>query len=86
MSTKDFQQLIIEGIKDMPSEALAEIADFVYFVRKRLINPKDYEQELQTVLIGLELSKLSDKEEAHLEEEFKNYGKLYPRALTLHFL
>ena len=46
MYTKDFRQLIMEGIRDMPSEALAEIADFVYFVRKRLINPTDYEQEL----------------------------------------
>jgi hypothetical protein len=79
MSIENFQELIAEGIKGLPSEALAEIADFIYFVRKRVMQPQVYEQELQTVLLGLELKRLNQEEEAHLEREFEGYDKLYPR-------
>ncbi len=34
-SLPDYETLIIEGIKDLPREALAEIAYFVYIVRKQ---------------------------------------------------
>ena len=31
MMTQNYQQLIIEGIKGLPPETLAEIADFIFF-------------------------------------------------------
>lgn len=33
MTIQNYQQLIIEGIKGLPQEMLAEIADFVYFAQ-----------------------------------------------------
>ena len=79
MTTQVYQQLIIEGIKGLPSEMLAEIADFVYFVRKRVQQPQVFEEEQRNALLGVELKQLSREEEAHLEEEFENYEQLYPR-------
>ena len=79
MMTQTYQQLIIEGIKDLPPGPLAEIADFIYFVRKRVREPQVYEEELQNALLGAELRQLSRDEEAHLEKEFEGYEKLYPR-------
>jgi len=69
----------LEQLKGLPTEALAEITDFVYFVRKRVLQPQDYQSELQTLLLRAELKQLSRGEEAHLEKEFENYERRYPR-------
>jgi hypothetical protein len=79
MTTQTYQQLIIEGIKGLPSEALAEIVDFIYFLRKRALQPQAFEEELKNALLNAELQQLSRDEEAHLEKEFADYDKLYPR-------
>lgn len=79
MTTQNYQQLIIEGIKGLPPETLAEIVDFIYFVRKRVLQPQTFEEELQNALLNAELRKLSRDEEDHLEKEFEEYEKLYPR-------
>jgi hypothetical protein len=78
MTTPTYQQLIIEGIKGLPPEVLAEITDFVYFVRKRLLQPHAFE-EIQSTLLREELRQLSRDEEAHVEQEFAGYDQLYPR-------
>jgi len=46
MTSQTYEQIIAEGIKGLPQEMLAEIADFVYFVRKRATQPHVYEEEL----------------------------------------
>jgi hypothetical protein len=79
MTAQTFKQIINEGIKDLPEVALAEIMDFVFFVRKRTLQPEIYEEELQSSLMNAELNQMSRDEEAHLEKEFENYDKLYPR-------
>lgn len=79
MTIRNYQQLIVEGIKGLPPEILAEIADFVYFVRKRVLQPQTFEEELQNALLRVELKQLSRDEEAHLEKEFEGYDQLYPR-------
>jgi hypothetical protein len=79
MTTQAYQQLIIEGIKGLPPEALAEIVDFIYFVRKRALQPEAFEEELQNALLNIELRQLSRDEEAHLEKEFEDYDARYPR-------
>lgn len=48
---QSYEQLIIEGIKGLPQELLAEIADFVYVVRKRFTQPRTFEAELETILL-----------------------------------
>ena len=42
MRTQNYQQLIIEGIKGLPPETLAEIADFIFFLRKRTFQPQAF--------------------------------------------
>jgi hypothetical protein len=58
---------------------LSEIADFIYFVRKRVLQPKSFEEERRDALLRVELRQLSRDEEAHLEKEFENCEQLYPR-------
>jgi hypothetical protein len=70
MRTPDYEHLIVESIKGLPSRTLAEIADFVEFVRRRA--------RARGSLAGT-LRDLSRDEEAHLEEEFRDYDKLYPQ-------
>lgn len=78
MKAIDYQQLILKGIKDLPKESLKEIADFVIFIRKKTLNPKEYQEDLAYELLNQELRTLSETEQAHLEEEFKDYQKNYP--------
>jgi hypothetical protein len=78
MTVQTYQHLIIEGIKGLPEETLAEIANFVFFVRKRILYPQAFEDELRNALLEAELRQLSRNEEAHLEQEFEGYDQLYP--------
>ncbi len=71
MTGQTYQQLITEGIRGLPAETLAEITDFIYFVRKRALEQHSFEEELK---------QLSRAEVAHLEKEFEDYGHRYPRA------
>jgi hypothetical protein len=78
MTAQDFQQLIIEGLDGLPSEALAEIAHFVLFIRKRATRPEAFQEEMREVLLRAELKQLSRDEAAHLEKEFEDYDRRYP--------
>lgn len=79
MAQPTYQQLILEGIKGLPREALVEVVDFIYFVRKRTLQPHAFAEEIHQGLLSAELRHLSRDEEAHLEEEFKDYDRRYPR-------
>lgn len=79
MNTQNYEQLIVTGIKGLPQEMLREVADFVYFLRRRAANPESFEEEQYHVLIEQELSNLNESETEHLEEEFADYDNLYPR-------
>ena len=48
-------------------------------MRTKVLEPKAFENELQTKMIELELKQLSRDEEAHLEQEFAEYDRLFPR-------
>lgn len=78
MTVQDYRQLIIHGINGLPPEMLAEITDFVYFVRKRAISPKDYRNDMRETLLTTELQMMDQAELAHLEQEFEGYEHLYP--------
>ena len=78
MTSQNYQELIIEGIKGLPPDILAEIANFVYFIRKRAMQPQDFEEEMHNALLNIELKQLSRQEEEHLEKEFEDYEHLYP--------
>jgi hypothetical protein len=79
MTSDIYEQLIVEGLKGLPPEALSEIADFIYSVRKRLLQPHTFAEERRDALLTAELRQLSRDEEVHLEKEFEEYDKLYPR-------
>jgi hypothetical protein len=69
MAAQTYQQLIFEGIRDLPAETLAEITDFIYFVRKRTLEYHRFEEELKN---------LARAEITHLEKEFEGYEQRYP--------
>ena len=79
MTTQEYQEMITENIRDLPEETLAEIAHFVLFMRKKMFDPNEFEDELWGKKLELELKQLSRDEEAHLEQEFADYDRLYPR-------
>jgi hypothetical protein len=79
MTAQDYQQLIVEGLDGLPPDALAEIADFVLFIRKRAMRPEAFQEEMRDVLLRAELKQLSRDEASHVEEEFEDYDRLYPR-------
>ena len=67
------------GVRGLPTEILAEIADFVYFIRKRALQPRMVEDDLGNAMLRAELRQFSRDEEVHLEKEFADYEQLYPR-------
>jgi len=71
-----YQKLILEGIQELPPESLSEIMDFVYFIRKKTLQPSLFDQEIQR--IQQTLSTMHQEELNHLEKEFENYQELYP--------
>lgn len=79
MEAQVYQKLIAEGIKGLPPELLSEVADFVYLLRKRAQDPQAFAAEQRDFLLAAELTQLSRAEASHLEEEFANYDRLYPR-------
>ncbi|MBI3923022.1 MAG: hypothetical protein HY318_16500 [Armatimonadetes bacterium] len=78
MSTDTYERLIVEGIRGLTPELLSEIADFVFFVRKRTLDPQEFEEEMRNALLNHELGQLSTVEQGHLEEEFIGYESAYP--------
>lgn len=79
MNTQNYEQLIVSGIKGLPPEMLREVADFVYFLRRRAIDPESFAEEQYRILLEEDLSNLNESETKHLEEEFADYDNLYPR-------
>ena len=75
MTAASYYRLILEGLKGLPPETLAEIADFVLFVRRRVLEPEVFEEELRSALLNSELRQLSRDETSHLEEEFARYDQ-----------
>jgi hypothetical protein len=54
----DIQQVIIQGIKDLPQQYLDEVADFVFFLREKRIKqqlqlPNDENQERKEAMLRM---------------------------------
>jgi hypothetical protein len=79
MTRAAYEALILEGLRGLPADALAEITDYVYFVRKRCLHPAAFAAELEALRLNGETSELSRHETAHLEEEFANFDERFPR-------
>jgi len=74
MNQTNYEQIIVAGIRRLPVEKLREVADFVYFLRQRGENDKEFQR-----LIAADLAELETGELKHLEEEFEGYEQIYPR-------
>ncbi len=64
--------------KPMYQKILAEIADFVYFMRQKIRQPQNFKNTIRHSLLKTELQSLSQSESTHLEQEFADYEKRYP--------
>lgn len=64
------KQLITEGIEGLTEPYLREVADFVVFIRHKVIGEQPYDFEG----IRQELHELSKRELRHLEEEFEDFN------------
>jgi hypothetical protein len=69
-----YHQVISDGLQGLPPAKLAEIAEFIYFVRKRYLQPEDGEDELRQALWRAELKQMSRDETSHLEKEFEAHS------------
>jgi hypothetical protein len=50
-----YYQVIKDGLQGLSQTTLAEIADFVYFMRKRSLHPDDNDDELSRALLSAEM-------------------------------
>ena len=79
MTTSHYHQMILDGLKGLPQHVLDEIVDYVYFVRKRALQPTAFSEEIQSLALNNELRELSRNEVEHLDKEFENYEERFPR-------
>ncbi len=75
----NLENLISKVIKGLPQERLVEIAEYIFFIRKKAFQPDVFQQEMETELLNEELHLKSQAEVMHLEEEFADYKNLYPK-------
>ncbi len=73
-----YKQLIVDGIQDLPTDGLAEIADYVYFLgvyflRKRVTAPDAFRAEQYALLLHQDLRHMNRTEAEHLAMEFVDY-------------
>lgn len=68
-SDQEYIALILEGLRDLPADALAEVAGFVWLTRKRVLTPQAFEDELHALRLRAELQHLRTQELQHLEQE-----------------
>ncbi len=70
-------KLIIEETKEMSTDVLMEVLDFIQFIKAKKykkIRGKSFEKKF-----AQELTDLNNISLTHLEEEFADYKELYPR-------
>ena len=79
MTPSNYHQIILDGLKGLPQHVLDEIVEYVYFVRKRTLQPSAFREEIQSLALNNELRELSRDEEEHLDKEFDNYEERFPR-------
>ena len=66
MTPQVYKELIVSGIQDLPPALLAEVANFVYFVRKQVEDPDAFAAEQYRLLLTKALGQLDTYELNHL--------------------
>jgi hypothetical protein len=79
MTPQVYKELIVSGIQDLPPALLAEVANFVYFVRKQVDDPDAFAAEQYCLLLHKTLEQGNRAELNHLEAEIAGYEQQFPR-------
>lgn len=79
MTPQVYKELIVSGIQDLPPALLAEVANFVYFVRKQVDEPDAFASEQYSLLLHKTLGQDTAIELNHLEAELAGYEQQFPR-------
>ena len=79
MTTETYQKMIVAGLDGLPDNFLAEIADFVLFLRHKLEYPNVFVEEVGQSLLQPAMQVGWQESLAHLEEEFVDYDQRFPR-------
>lgn len=75
MATNTYQEKILAGIDGLPDDVLAEIADYVYYLRRKVTLPDVYAAEVQHEVLEYTLRRGRQDSLTHLEEEFADYDQ-----------
>jgi uncharacterized membrane protein YebE (DUF533 family) len=75
-----YKQMIVEGIRGLPPEMLAEVANYVYFLRRLAVEPDAFAAEQYVFLLDRQLDHLDAADLAHLEAEIDGYTERYPHG------
>ncbi len=74
-----YEELIVKGIRGLPQDALAQVADFVYFLRQKTWHPEVIADAEYVAVVQLERGNAQKTEWQHLlEVEFADYEQKYP--------
>lgn len=79
MKPQVYKNLIVSGIQDLPPDLLAEVTNFVYFLRKQVDDPDAFAEEQYALLLANDLAQLDADELNHLEAEIFDYEQQFPR-------
>lgn len=76
MTKAVLEKLIVKETKDLPTETLNQILDFIQFIKAK--GREKFTGELFEKDVNDELSELNKMSLLHLEEEFAGYKEQYP--------
>ncbi len=79
IETQHYQDFITHSIKELPLDALEEVADFVTFLQQKLNKKNTLMQHGDDALLLAELHLLSHQQQQHLEQEFAGYEQQFPK-------
>ena len=79
MTAEAYQKMIVAGLDGLPDNFLAEIADFVFFLRHKVRNPNAFAVEVDQSILQSTMRVGWQESLAHLEEEFADYEQCFPR-------
>jgi hypothetical protein len=77
MSRTEINSKIRQLTQELPEDLLKEVLDFMNFLKEKRLHLPSLKQEESDFRYGLE--ELAGQEQAHLEEEFFEYQKHFPR-------
>lgn len=73
MNSEQYRERIMVGLDGLPPDILAQIFDYVYFLRQRTLTPESFATAVSEMVLRAERHAMNQHEWAHLEEEFADY-------------